>query len=64
MFGKFIVAAQTRSEAIKRSKRALGETTIEGVPTTIPFHQQVLDDEHFQNAAHSTTYVEEELDLS
>jgi acetyl-CoA/propionyl-CoA carboxylase biotin carboxyl carrier protein len=64
MFGKFIVAGQTREEAIERSKRAFAETTIEGIPTTIPFHQQVLDDETFREAEHSTTYVEEELDIS
>jgi acetyl-CoA/propionyl-CoA carboxylase biotin carboxyl carrier protein len=63
MFGKFVVTGQTREEAIKRSKRALGETTIEGVPTTIPFHQQVLDDERFLQAEHSTTYVEDHLDI-
>jgi len=62
MFGKFIVTGQTRAEAIERSKRALGETTIEGVPTTIPFHQQVLDDDRFRQAEHSTTYVEDHLD--
>ncbi|RXK47921.1 acetyl-CoA carboxylase biotin carboxylase subunit [Halorientalis pallida] len=63
MFGKFVVTGQTREEAIERSKRALDETTIEGVPTTIPFHQQVLGDEQFRRAEHSTTYVEEQLDL-
>ena len=62
MFGKFIVAGQDREEAITRGQRALGETIIEGVPTTIPFHQQVLADEQFQAADHSTTYVEEHLD--
>jgi acetyl-CoA/propionyl-CoA carboxylase biotin carboxyl carrier protein len=64
MFGKFVISGQDRVEAIKRSRRALAETTIEGIPTTIPFHQQVLDDERFQAADHSTTYVEDHLDMA
>ena len=64
MFGKFVVVGQDREEAITRGQRALGETTIEGVPTTIPFHQQLLADEQFRAADHSTTYVEENLDVA
>jgi acetyl-CoA/propionyl-CoA carboxylase biotin carboxyl carrier protein len=63
MFGKFVVAGQSREEAIERGKRALNETTIEGVPTTIPFHLQVLDDERFVASEHSTTFVEEEMTI-
>jgi acetyl-CoA/propionyl-CoA carboxylase biotin carboxyl carrier protein len=64
MFGKFIVAGQDREEAISRGLRALGETTIEGVPTTIPFHEQVLADDRFRAGEHSTTYVEDHLDMA
>lgn len=64
MFGKIIVSGQDRTEAIARSQRALAETTIEGVPTTTPFHEQVLADDRFQAGQHSTTYVEDNLDLS
>ncbi len=64
MFGKFVVAGQDREEAIRRGQRALAEATIEGVPTTIPFHQRVLADERFRAADHSTTYVEEYLDVA
>jgi acetyl-CoA/propionyl-CoA carboxylase biotin carboxyl carrier protein len=64
MFGKFIVAGQDREEAISRGQRALGETTIEGVPTTIPFHERVLTDDRFRAGEHSTTYVEDHLDMA
>jgi acetyl-CoA/propionyl-CoA carboxylase biotin carboxyl carrier protein len=63
MFGKFVVAGQSREEAIRRGKRALDETTIEGVPTTIPFHRQVLDDDRFVASEHSTTFVEAEMEI-
>ena len=61
MFAKFVVAGETRAEAIERGKRALAEAEIAGVPTTIPFHRQVLDDETFVAADHTTKYVDEEM---
>ncbi|MDJ1434523.1 acetyl-CoA carboxylase biotin carboxylase subunit [Halostagnicola sp. A-GB9-2] len=61
MFGKVIVTGEDRDEVIARGKRALTETDIEGIPTTIPFHQQLLEDEGFLENEHSTTYVEKEL---
>jgi acetyl-CoA/propionyl-CoA carboxylase biotin carboxyl carrier protein len=63
MFAKFVVAGEDREEAIRRGQRALAEATVEGVPTTIPFHQQILADERFQAAEHSTTFVEDQLDV-
>ena len=42
MVSKLITVAQTRDEAILKMKRALEEYIIEGVKTTIPFHQQLL----------------------
>ncbi len=61
MFGKVIVTGEDRAEVIARGKRALEETEIDGVPTTIPFHQQLLEDDGFLENEHSTTYVEEQL---
>jgi acetyl-CoA carboxylase biotin carboxylase subunit len=40
---KLIVHAATRDEAIARMRRALAETVIEGVHTTLPFLQAVMD---------------------
>jgi acetyl-CoA carboxylase biotin carboxylase subunit len=47
LLGKLIVHASTRDEAIARMKRALTETVIEGVHTTIPFLLQVMDNPDF-----------------
>ncbi|MGA9240325.1 acetyl-CoA carboxylase biotin carboxylase subunit, partial [Robiginitalea sp.] len=43
MIAKLITTAQTREEAINKMRRALDEFVIEGVKTTIPFHQQLMD---------------------
>ncbi|HEU0015748.1 MAG TPA: acetyl-CoA carboxylase biotin carboxylase subunit, partial [Longimicrobium sp.] len=47
LLGKLIVHGATREEAIGRMKRALMETVIEGVHTTIPFLLQVMDNPEF-----------------
>jgi acetyl-CoA carboxylase biotin carboxylase subunit len=47
LLAKLIVWAPTREEAIARGRRALAEFVLEGVPTTIPFHQQLLANERF-----------------
>jgi acetyl-CoA carboxylase biotin carboxylase subunit len=48
LIGKLIVWAGDRPMAIARMKRALYEFAITGVPTTIGFHQKVLEDEAFK----------------
>jgi acetyl-CoA carboxylase biotin carboxylase subunit len=55
---KVMTLGKTRSEAISRMKRALDETRIEGVQTTIPFHQVVLENEVFIAGQHTTDFVE------
>ncbi|MGJ3508612.1 acetyl/propionyl/methylcrotonyl-CoA carboxylase subunit alpha [Enemella sp. A6] len=47
LVAKFIVTGATREQALARSRRALAETVIEGMPTVIPFHQAVLNDPAF-----------------
>ncbi len=42
-------------------KRALEEFVIEGVKTTIPFHQYVLENEYFRKGDFYTSFVEEKL---
>jgi acetyl-CoA carboxylase biotin carboxylase subunit len=42
LLGKIIVHARDRDEAIARMRRAMTETVIEGVKTTIPFHLRLL----------------------
>ncbi|MBV9487788.1 MAG: ATP-grasp domain-containing protein [Frankiaceae bacterium] len=47
LLAKLIVTGATRAEAIARSKRALDEFEVGGMPTIIPFHRIVLDDADF-----------------
>ncbi len=61
MIGKLIVSAPTRSDAIKRMRRALAEFVVEGVKTTIPYHLQLMDDENFQQGTFNTHYLENEF---
>lgn len=58
MIAKLIVHGRDRNEAIARMKRALGEFTIEGVKTTIPFHLKVLDDKDFLEGNIDTHFIE------
>ena len=63
MIAKLIVTAQTREEAIIKMKRALGETVIEGIKTTIPFHLKLMDDEQFKSGKFTTKFMDT-FDLS
>jgi acetyl-CoA carboxylase biotin carboxylase subunit len=58
MIGKLIVVAQTREEAILKMKRALDEYIIEGVKTTIPFHQKLMDNKDFREGNFTTKFME------
>tara|TARA_B100001113_G_C21038442_1_gene591218 strand:- start:672 stop:1181 length:510 start_codon:yes stop_codon:yes gene_type:complete len=58
LLGKLIVWASDRDEAIKRGKRALEEFIIDGVNTTIPFHELVLRNEKFIAGDFDTSFVE------
>ncbi|MBI2656795.1 acetyl-CoA carboxylase biotin carboxylase subunit [Candidatus Woesearchaeota archaeon] len=53
-----ICYGSTRHEAIARMKRALGEFIIEGVKTTIPFHQLVLGKRQFLRGNATTSFIE------
>ena len=58
MIGKLIVHQPTRPEAIACMKRALSELHIEGVKTTIPLHQKILDHPAFHASQVDTTFIE------
>lgn len=47
MIAKLIVTGSTREEALERSRRALAELHIEGMPTVIPFHRKIVNDPAF-----------------
>ena len=58
MVAKLIAVAQTREEAINTMERALSEHVIEGVKTTIPFHQQLMRNEDFRKGNFTTKFIE------
>lgn len=58
MISKLIVVAQTREEAITKMQRALDEYIIEGIKTTIPFHQKLMKDEKFRAGDFTTKFLE------
>jgi len=58
LLGKLLAWAPTRTGAIERMKRALGELRISGVRTTIPFHSAVMDEPDFRAGDLSIRYVE------
>jgi acetyl-CoA carboxylase biotin carboxylase subunit len=58
LIAKLIVWGETRYEAINRARRALDEFIIVGIPTTIPFHQAVVENEYFQKGEVYTDFVE------
>lgn len=57
MIAKLIVSAQTREEAIVKMERALSEFVIEGVKTTIPLHQQIMQNEDFRQGNFTTAFM-------
>jgi acetyl-CoA carboxylase biotin carboxylase subunit len=58
MIAKLIVHAPDRKQAIMRMSRALDEFIIEGIKTTIPFHQKVMHSEVFQSGKFDTGFLE------
>jgi len=47
MVAKLIVTGATREEALARSRRALDEMQVEGLPTVLPFHRKIVNDAAF-----------------
>jgi acetyl-CoA carboxylase biotin carboxylase subunit len=57
LLGKLIVWGENRDAAINRMKRALSETVIAGVPTTIPYHLLILDNAAFKAGDVDTGFI-------
>lgn len=47
MIAKLIVTGRDRAEALERSRRALAELEVLGLPTVVPFHRKIVNDEAF-----------------
>ena len=67
LLAKLIVTGKTREDALERSRRALAEFEIAGLPTVLPFHRAIVDDPAFAPADGSpftvfTRWIETEFD--
>ena len=58
MIGKLIVWGRDRNKAINIMKRALAEFEVDGIRTTIPFHQKMMENEDFISNNYDTKYLE------
>ena len=58
LIAKLIVHAGSRLEAIKRMERAWETFIIEGIKTTIPLHQKIMQDQDFLSGTFNTTFIE------
>lgn len=57
MIAKLICKANTREECIKKMARALDEFIIEGIKTTVPFHQQLMKNQDFKDGNFHTGFL-------
>ena len=58
LLAKLIAHGRDRDEAVVRMERALGEFVVEGIKTTIPFHQRVIADIRFRAGKFDTTFIQ------
>ncbi len=63
LLGKLIVHAASRSAAIARMKRALGELVIHGVDTSVSFHLRVMEEDDFGKGDLTIAYLEDHPEL-
>ena len=67
LLAKLIVTGKTRDDALERSRRALAEFEVAGLPTVLPFHRAIVDDPAFAPADGApftiyTRWIETEFD--
>jgi acetyl-CoA/propionyl-CoA carboxylase biotin carboxyl carrier protein len=66
LIAKLVVTGSTRTQALERSRRALAEFVVDGMPTVIPFHAAVVDDPAFIGDGDSfsvyTQWIETDFD--
>ncbi len=58
MIAKLIVRAATREDCIKKMQRALDEFIVEGIKTTVPFHQRLMKHPDFRAGNFTTKFLE------
>jgi acetyl-CoA/propionyl-CoA carboxylase biotin carboxyl carrier protein len=66
LIAKLIISGTSREQVLARSRRALDEFVVDGMPTVIPFHRSVVDDPAFTAEGGSfdvyTTWIETDYD--
>ncbi len=66
LVAKLIVSGASREQALERSRRALSEFVVDGMPTVIPFHRAVVDNPAYIGDGSSfgvfTSWIETEFD--
>jgi len=58
LVAKLIAYGSDRTEAIQRMRRALGMFVVEGIHTTIPLHERIMEDERFVAGKFDTKFLE------
>ena len=61
MVGKLIVHGRDREECIKRLRRAIRETIVDGIKTTLPLHQWILEQPEFLSGDYNIHWLEKKL---
>ena len=61
LIAKVIVHGQDRAEAIARMRRALSETIVEGVKTTVPYHLKLFSEPAFLSGEFTLPTLEHAL---
>ena len=64
LLAKLIVTGSSRADALERSRRALDEFEVAGLPTVLPFHRKIVRDAAFTSAPFSvfTRWIETEFE--
>jgi acetyl-CoA/propionyl-CoA carboxylase biotin carboxyl carrier protein len=71
LIAKLVISGRDRTQALERSRRALAEFVVDGMPTVIPFHRAVVDDPAYVGASNPsgegsfdvfTTWIETDFD--
>ncbi len=61
LISKLIVHSKTRNDCLMRLRRALGEYVIDGIKTTIPLHERLVNDADFVNGVYDIHFLESYL---
>lgn len=61
MIGKLIVHGRTRDECIRRLRRAIRETIVAGIKTTLPLHDWILQQPEFISGEYTIHWLEKKL---